>query len=96
VQGRQQGKTLALRQQQEADLLNRAIRIAMDPRQVEQMLREHGNLTTLCGELKSKGVKQRQEIGRLTQQVEQLRSDKANLTFDLNKERKLTELLRNP
>ena len=83
VKGRQEGKTVDL-----------AMRIAMDPRQVEQLLREHQNMTTLCGELKSKGVKQRQEIASLTRQVEQLRSDKANLLFDLNKERTKVRLLR--
>lgn len=71
-----------------------AVRIAMDPMQVEQLIREHQNMVKLIGELKSKGVKQRQEVSRLTRDIEQLRSDKANLLFDLNKERKLTEILR--
>ena len=35
----------------------------------------------------SKTTKQRQEIARLTREVEQLKSDKANLLFDLNKAR---------
>lgn len=83
VQPRQAGKTVDL-----------AVRIASDPRQVEQIVREHQNMVALCGELKSKGVKQRQEIARLTRDIAQLRSDKANLLFDLNKERKLTEILR--
>ena len=35
----------------------------------------------------AKKVAQRQEIARLTAEVAQLKSDKANLLFDLNKER---------
>ena len=82
------------RARQEGKIVDLATRIAMDPRQVEQIVREHQNMLTLIGELKSKGVKQRQEIARLTRDVQQLRSDKANLLFDLNKTRRLTEILR--
>lgn len=35
--------------------------------------------------LQAKLVKQRQEIARLTREVEQLRADKAGLRFDLHK-----------
>ena len=74
--------------------VNRVKAVAGDHNQAEQIVREHANLTRLCGELKSKAVKQRQEIARLTREAEQLRSDKANLLFDLVKERTLTALLR--
>ena len=78
---------------QEGKIVDLAVRISTDPRQVEQIVREHQNMVALCGELKSKGVKQRQEIARLTRDIEQLRSDKANLLFDLMLERKLVEEL---
>lgn len=35
-----------------------------------------------------KATKGRNEIARLTREVEQLRADKRNLTFDINKQRK--------
>ena len=44
--------------------------------------------------LQSKCAKQKQEIARLTREVEQLRADKSNLTFDMNKLRKENEQLR--
>ena len=40
----------------------------------------------------AKKVAQRNEIARLTAEVEQLKSDKANLLFDLNKERAGTRI----
>lgn len=43
---------------------------------------------------KKKLAKQTNELGRLNREVEQLRADKRNLTFDLNKLRKENEQLR--
>lgn len=45
-------------------------------------------LSTLC-------AKQKQEIARLTREVEQLRADKRNLTFDINKLKVANDQLRN-
>lgn len=84
---RRHGKTQAL-------AVDRATVVMSDRSQAEQLVREHLNLSTLCNDLKAKGVKQRQEIARLTREVEQLHEDKSLLAFDLNKERALTRLLR--
>lgn len=40
-------------------------------------------------------AKQKQEIARLTREVEQLRADKRNLTFDINKLKVANDQLRN-
>lgn len=39
----------------------------------------------VVADMQKKLHKQRQEIARLTREIEQLTSDKANLRFDLNK-----------
>ncbi|AXQ93175.1 hypothetical protein LV780_04720 [Cereibacter azotoformans] len=56
-------------------------------RQLDEARQQSACARRHAASLAAKNAKQRNEIGRLTREVEQLRSDKSNLLFEINKMR---------